>query len=164
MLEPLSCWIAYQIGYFDDHDLVSWAVDYAQNAPSYSDSRDLVELMSLNPKRRESVEKAGPLMARFVESMWPSFDLQSPGAVAQAQEWLSKRLKQYIDGQCEPWDLCRMVPALEHVFDFPPWIGDLYDACDWVEPGRNRAYCPDLECEARAVLAALPANDHKAQF
>jgi len=56
---PLPTYIAYEVGYFTDGDLIEWAIEYLSNSEYYSDDPDLIELMSINTKVKSEVEKAG---------------------------------------------------------------------------------------------------------
>ena len=39
-----------------------------------------------------------------------------------------------IEGKSRIWDVCCMVSQIEERFDFPDWLGDMYNVCDWLGP------------------------------
>jgi len=47
---PLPTYIAYEVGYYNDSDLINWAIEYLPNSEYFSDDPDLIELMSINHK------------------------------------------------------------------------------------------------------------------
>ena len=155
---PLPIWIAHELSYLDDQGLIEWAVREVPKFDWHADNEILLELISLNPGRRESREQAGPILKRFIDSMWPEFDIRSPKATRYAQMWFGKRLREYIDGECDPWYLCRMVSPIEQIYDYPDWLGGLYDACDWLDPDSQSRDCPHLADEARVVLFGLTSR------
>jgi hypothetical protein len=68
---------------------------------------------------------------------------------------LRRACERYLAGEIPPYDLCRLVSPIEQVFDFPRWLGNLYNACDWIEPETKREDVPHLEDEVTAMLAGL---------
>ncbi|MDA3961726.1 MAG: hypothetical protein PF961_13130 [Planctomycetota bacterium] len=152
---PIPTLIAAEIDYYDSAQIIEWAEKEVPQMEWHSDNEILIELVSLNAKRRDSLEQAKPVLKRFINSIWPEFDIKSPKATMYAKMWFRKRLEDYVNDRCEPWALCRMVGPIEKIYDFPKWIGNLYNACDWVEPDTQTASCPHLIDEARAVLSGL---------
>ncbi len=133
-------------------DLVEWAVQYLRTSEHFSDDPDLIELASINEKNKFEVEKAGIFLANFVKKQWPDYVLKNNKAETYAKEYFKTRLKEYLIGQYSPYELCRMVTLIEEAFDFPKWLGNMYNACDWIEPHTSRAECKYLEAEIEKTL------------
>ncbi len=72
---PLPAHIAYSCGYFDDLDLISWAVEYVPKSEHFSEDPYLVELTRINTKQLATVQTAGDLLRKFIMKLWPEFEL-----------------------------------------------------------------------------------------
>ena len=152
---PLPIFIAYSIGCLDDVELIAWAANYVPESEHFADDHDLLELLRLNPKQPGSAANAGKLLRAFVDRIWPGYDLSNPKAEHYAKRFFRNRLEQYLAGECSPWQVCRMIGPIEQLFDYPDWLGDLYNACDWIEPGVTSAQWPHLESVVRETLDEL---------
>ena len=144
---PLPTYIAYEVEFYRDKDLVEQAIKYVPESEYFEDNHNLIELAALNTKDSRQTETAGLLLSKFVYSQWPEFDLKGEKAEVYAKNYFKYRLQQYIDHSCKPYDLCRMVSPIEQLYDFPVWLGNMYNACDWIEPETNSEDCPLLLSE-----------------
>lgn len=151
---PVQALIAREIEYWNDGDVLAWASDYAQKNDVWN-SIAFTDLVSLNAKRSQEVEKAHSLLARFVTEKDPTFSIRTRASEHQARLFLLDRLSCYIEEKCRPYDLCKMAVAIENTFDFPDWLGDLWNACDWIEPETRPSDCRHLEAYARELSDAL---------
>jgi len=131
---PFPTYIAYSVGYLTDLDLIEWAVGYVPSSEHFADDVDLIELASLNTKESRCVARAGPLLKSFVTRLWPAFRLDGAKTERYAKLYLKRKLEQYLAEMCNPNDVCRMVHPIQKVFDFPSWLGSMYDACNGIEP------------------------------
>ncbi|MBX2855052.1 MAG: hypothetical protein KTR21_08690 [Rhodobacteraceae bacterium] len=130
---PFPTLVAYSIGYYENIDLIPWAaatVSRQDQAPYPS----LIALMRLNPKQPGQADQAGELFKTYIQQACPPLSLTTPEGEYFANQYFRKRLQQFLDHQCTPWQVCRMVSPIEQIYDFPPWLGGMYDACDWVGP------------------------------
>lgn len=153
---PVPAYIAYSVGFYDDRDIVDWALAYLPTSEHFSDDPDLLEISWINTKQVRNVEAAGMLLEKFIEKMWPEYELiGNAKAEHYARRFFKHRLESYADGKCSPWMVCRMVSPIEHFFDFPDWLGDMYDACDWIEPNTSRVDCRHLEAAVIQTLKEL---------
>ncbi|MGF1688869.1 hypothetical protein L4C36_19670 [Photobacterium japonica] len=153
---PVSAYIAFEIEYLDDRDLIEWAVNYLLTSEYSIDDIDLIALLSINTKDISDVEKAGSYLSSFISRQWPEFSLKGSKAEGYAKKLFHHRLKQYLAGKCRPYDVCKMICPIEQLYDFPEWLGNLYNACDWLEPGTQPADCRYLEAEIEQVLKLQP--------
>ena len=150
---PLPTYIAYSIGFYDDRDIVDWALSYLPTSEHFSDDPDLLEIAWINTKQVRDVEAAGKHLKKFIEKMWPEYEFEGNAkAEYYARSYFKQRLESYADGKCTPWMVCRMISPIEHYFDFPDWLGGMYDACDWIEPNTTPIDCRHLE---EAVIQTL---------
>lgn len=143
---PLPTHIAYSVGFYDDRDIVDWALAYLPTSEHFSDDPDLLEIGWINTRQVRDVETAGKLLEKFIDKMWPEYELEGNAkAELYARRYFKQRLESYTDGKCTPWMVCRMISPIEHYFDFPDWLGGMYDACDWIEPNTMPVDCRHLE-------------------
>lgn len=142
---PVPTYIAYEVSYLNDSDLLDWALAYLPSSDYFSDDSDLIELLSLNKKNKRDVEKAGDFLASFIKRQWPEFSIKNNKSEFYAKKYFHRRLREYLDGSCRPYDVCKMINPIEQLFDFPSWLGDMYNACDWIEPETKPSECRHLE-------------------
>lgn len=135
MESPISIYLAYNIGFYSDLDIVEWAVAYFPNNEHFSDDEQLIEIVSINTKQPREVENAGKILEKFIFKIWPEFSFDSEKTEIYAKRYFKKRLNEYLEGKCEPYDVCKMINPIEDILHFPSWLGDMYNACDWIEPG-----------------------------
>ena len=152
---PLPTYIAYSIEYLTNIDLIDWAKEYVPNSEYFSEDSDLLEIIYINTNSPAEIEKAGEHLKCFVEKMWPGYDLGCNKAEIYARKYFRKRLKAYLHEKCMPYDLCRMISPIEQIYDFPEWLGAMYDACDWIEPNSKPTECRHLIKTVEETLHAL---------
>jgi len=149
---PLPTHIAYEVGYLNDRELVNWAVGYLPTSEYFSEDLDLIELVSINEKQAREIEKAGDILSKFIIRQWPEFQLSGSKSEHYAKKFFYERLREYLEGGCRLYDVCRMISPIEQIFDFPDWLGNMYNACDWIEPDSKPVNCRYLESEIEQVL------------
>ncbi len=149
---PLPTHIAYEIGYLNDRDLVEWAVSYLPTSDYFGDDPDLVDLVSINTKQVREIEKAGDILSRFISRQWPEFRIDGKKSEHYVKKFFHERLREYLEGGCKPYDVCRMIAPIEQIFDCPDWLGNMYNACDWIEPEHKSIDCRHLEGEIEQAL------------
>ena len=149
---PLPTYIGYEVGFFNDQDLIEWAIKYLPNSEYFSDDQYLVELVSINIKKKFEVEKAITYLKVFINKQWPEFILNSEKSEIYAKKYFKIKLQKYLLGECKPYDVCKMINPIEEIFDFPNWLGNMYNACDWVELETKSVDCRHLESEVENTL------------
>jgi hypothetical protein len=149
---PLPAYIAYEVEYLDDRALIDWAVEYLPSSEYFDKDFDLIELASINTNNIREVEKAGSYLSSFISRQWPVFNLKGSKAEFYAKKFFHQRMKQYLEGRCRPYDVCKMVSSIEQLYDFPDWLGNMYNACDWIEPETKPVDCRYLEGEIEQAL------------
>ncbi len=158
VITPAQAYIAFQIGYLDAASAIEWAVKAASDDPKYWQHPDFAELASFNPNRMQECEGVGERLARIVGTFAPDF--QAANEELFAKKLFRARLEDYVAETCTPWQVCRMVTAIENVFDYPDWLGNMYNACDWIEPDTMPVDCRPLLVEVSDTLKHL--NDGSA--
>ncbi|MCP4990235.1 MAG: hypothetical protein GY928_30610 [Colwellia sp.] len=149
---PLPAHIAHEVAYFDDIALVAWAEKYLPRSEYFGEDVDLLELLSINKKSKREVEKAGVCLSVFISRQWPEFNIKGSKAEKYAKIFFHQRMQEYLNGECRPYDVCKMISPIEQLYDFPSWLGNMYNACDWVEPETEPADCRHLEGEIESAL------------
>lgn len=142
---PPEMFVAYATGYADEAVVLAWATRYAESHPEIGSESTLYELLCYKPQRTDESTSFQHLLDKFIAESSPGFDPKSPASETIAKTLLEARLKEYLSGSCKPWDVCRMVSPIEQLYDFPQWLGAMYDVCDWIEPTTSRAECAHLE-------------------
>ncbi len=113
---PIPTYIGYEVNYFTNEDLIKWVIEYLPVSEYFNNDSDLVELISLNTKDKLQVEKAGVCLTNFVCKQWPEFKVNNSKAEIYAKKYFKARLKEYLAGQCRPYDVCKMINPIEHVW------------------------------------------------
>lgn len=150
-MTPQEAYIARTIEFFDDRALLDWIRD-SSCLDEYRADPVVTELLSKNNKKPEQVERVGKMFETLVLKYWGAVDLRSEETHQIAEALFMKKLAIYADEKCQPFELCRMIGPLERMCDFPEWLGDMFNCCDWVEPYTERVDRRDLENEAIRLL------------
>lgn len=153
---PLNTYIGYSVEYFDDRDIVRWANEYLPTDTHFSTDKLLIQISRINSKRDHDINKASAILKAFVQRQWPDFSFKSPKTELYANRFFRTRLEEYLDEKVSPWAICRMIQPIEQLFDYPDWLGNMFNACDYVEPDWTPAHCRHLEHEVRDTLAIAP--------
>ena len=140
---PFPTLVAYSTGYYEMIDLIHWAAATAAAQTSdagHTPRASLIALMRLNPKQPRQADQAGELFKAYVQEVCPAHSITTPEGEYYANRYFRKRLQQFLDRRCTPWQVCRMVSPIEQIYGFPPWLGDMYNACDWINPTSTDPY------------------------
>jgi|GEM_PF-2513600 len=151
-LSPTHAYIALLIGYFDGNEALDWAHCFAKMHSDLEANSPIFELLRINRKRKDELAKVAELLGAFLASATPEFDARSEASEKAAMDLFVLRLKQYLNGSCSPWAVCRMVQPIEQLYNFPNWLGDMYNACDWIAPTAKPVDCRHLERAIRTHL------------
>ena len=138
MINPCQLLVEYELGVAKDAKLIEWACEILLGDEMIAKDQDTITLAGLAPNVRAEIEMAGEYFRRLIQRYFPEFRLRSPEGAQLAREILRRRCEEYVDGRIAPYDLCALVSSIEQHFDFPVWLGNLYNACDWVEPSTKR--------------------------
>ena len=152
MENPTSVFIGYEISYFSNEEVISWAINYFSVNDYYLDEPSVLGLVSINTKLKFEIEKAGNYLSEFVHKTLPNFDIKDSESEELAKKYFETRLKEYLDSNCTPHDVCKMISPIEQIYDFPNWIGDMYNSCDWIEPETKPTDCRHLEADITNLL------------
>ena len=89
----------------------------------------------------------------FSEKVGGVFDVTSEAGESIACELWRMRLEKYVEGDQPPCFLCGVIWRMEQLYDFPDWLGEMYDACDWSDVRSTRSEFPWVEEEAKRLLS-----------
>jgi hypothetical protein len=143
-LSPAEMAVAYATRYADEAAVLSWATRYAEAHSEIGSGSALYELLWYKPQRKDQSTPFEHLLDKFIAESSPGFDPKSVTSEAIAKALFEARLQEYLAGTSEPWGVCRMVSPIEQLYDFPQWLGSMYDSCDWIEPDTSRVECAHL--------------------
>lgn len=151
MTNPCRLLVEYELRVATDAQLIEWACETVSGDDAISKDHVLVKLAALLPQVRSEVERAGEYFRTLMSQHFPAFTLQSPEGdpVRLARDILRSRCEDYIEGRVTPYEFCAIVSPVEDHFDYPTWLGNLYNACDRVEPSTKRQDVPHLVEEAK---------------
>jgi hypothetical protein len=126
-----------------DADLVRWARAAIRQDDAVAADPDVIELASLrfgNPR----LDKALGLLRSAVTRANPNFDIRASEPQAYGRAMLVQICRRYLDEDLPPYEVCRVVGAIEGLFEYPSWLGDFNNHCDWCEPSSTRSHFDHL--------------------
>ncbi|RUU26824.1 hypothetical protein [Mesorhizobium sp. M6A.T.Ce.TU.016.01.1.1] len=144
--------VAREIEAISDVDIVGWANSHTA-PPSYAEDAAYVQLARCNPRNAVRLAKAHGRLRSLVARSFPDFNDKSDEAKEIARKLFLRRIRTYLDGEIEPFQICRMVSPIENKYDFPLWLGDLYNGCDWMDENATREQASHLRWMIEQILA-----------
>lgn len=131
--------IEHELLMLSDSELVRWAVAVLEsNAPASTDP-DIVNLASLPTSPPRLCESAGSLLRVAVQRAHPRFDPSSHEAEAYARKSFVQFCSRLVAEEIRPYEFCRVISPIEQLFEFPLWLGEFFNHCDWCEPESSRS-------------------------
>lgn len=124
------------------------------NEDLYGDG-DLAELVCLNPKREDVERRAPDLLGNYLKRAHPEFDPLRAPSERMGRACLKIFLEAYIRGELQPSHIRACVTQFEHLYDYPIWLGDLFNACDWWLPKHEASGLLALRKEAQRLILTL---------
>ena len=97
--------------------------------------------------------KAHGHLKSLVARRFPDFNDASPEAREIARNLFLQRIRTYLDSDIEPLQICHMVSPIEAKYAYPPWLGGLYDACDWMDERTTRDQAKHLSDAIEQILS-----------
>lgn len=152
---PAQALAAFDLRYLNDADIVQFTIGYLRANPRMREQTSLAEIATINTKRAERLSEAGVLLRQYVLALDPDFSIKKYASAQFGKALFKQKLEQYLAKQCAPWEICNMVGAMEHAYDYPAWLGDMWNACDWVEPTHTHETFSHLRWEVEATLKKL---------
>jgi hypothetical protein len=131
--------VEHKLLMLSDSDLVRWAVSALESDESAATDPGIIELASLPDSQPRLCEPAERLLWSSVERANPEFDAASPDAEAYAQEAFLGLCSRLVSEDLQPYEFCRVISPIERAYDFPAWLDDFYNQCDWCEPESSRS-------------------------
>ena len=153
-MSPTEIFLARSIEYCNDLDVLDWARSSPQ-LHGFVDADDAYELLTINSKRADQLRQVPVVLENLIRKYAPNFHLSDPSAEAKARALFEARLRDYVDESCRPWDVCSMVSPIEQLFDYPDWLGNMYNLCDWLGPSTEPVDCRHLMDGIKAHLSEL---------
>jgi hypothetical protein len=158
MKHPCHILVEHELGAAGGAQLIEWASDVLASDDPLTDDLTIAELATLHPQVQSDLDLARSYFRSIIQSHFPEFSFQSPEGIRWAQETLKRRCEDYLKGRVTPYEFCRIVSPIEEHFDYPNWLGNLYNACDWVDEQTKPGTVPTLADEAKKIhAAALPS-------
>ena len=154
-ITPHHIFIAYEVYYFkfEDSKILEW-VRGSKGITKKIGDLDVAELIRLNNKNPQQLKTVKNRFKQVYKKYWQS-ELSREDSEKIAKQLFMARLKEYIEENCKPNDLCRMITPIENNYDFPDWLGDMYNSCAWIDDNYESSMCRHLEADARQLLHKL---------
>ncbi|RAZ89125.1 hypothetical protein DPM33_19375 [Mesorhizobium hawassense] len=150
--DPLTVLVAREMDAVSDVDVVAWAGCHAA-PPSYAEDSDYQELLRSNPRNPLALGKAHGHLTSLVARVFADFDPSSAQAGEMARRLFLRRIRSYLHSDLEPLQICRMIPPIEERYDYPYWLGNLYDVCDWMDARTTRDQALHLRDAIEQILS-----------
>ena len=145
-----EAYVAFEIGFIDQDGLFVDIEAYVSGQPEPGD--ELLEVLWLDRNRRDEMERAKLLLREFIRTKCLDYELDGPAGETFARGCFEQHLRQFLAGECTPWDVRKMVTSIEEFFDFPSWLGRVSDLCNKIEIGSPATDCRHLEVGIRDFL------------
>ncbi|CAN7513945.1 hypothetical protein [Mesorhizobium sp. LjRoot246] len=151
--DPITVLVAREIEAISDTDILGWANRH-KASEAYAEDADYLQLRRSNPRNATSIENTRGHLLSLIARHFPGFNERSKEAEQIARKLFLRRLQAYLEGEIKPSDICCMVSPIEHRYDFPAWLGDLFNACDWLDERATPEQLPHLRNAIEQTLAA----------
>ncbi|MEJ6783088.1 hypothetical protein [Aminobacter sp. Piv2-1] len=149
---PTAVLVAREMEIVSNAEIIGWANNHSSVAP-YTEDMAFDELRRSNPRRATDVEMAATRLAALVQQHFPDFDKNSAEAEESVRNLFLRRLQEYCVSLTPPFTVCQMVQPIEEAYNFPVWLGDLYNACDWVDHRSTLQQAPQVGEAVARILA-----------
>jgi hypothetical protein len=150
--DPVTVLLAREMEAISDSDIADWASRHTASS-SYSQDPDYIQLVRFNRHNPGNAGKLQQHLTSLVLRIFPEFGYKSRITHDIARMLFLRRIRNYLDGDLDPMQICRMVAPIENRYDFPPWLGDLYNACDWMDERTTRDKAAHLRIAIEEILA-----------
>jgi len=131
MKSPGEIYVLFILDSITGQEIIDWATEYYSANNQYILKESIFEIASLSKRDEEEIDEAGKLLKQLIEKHFPDFEEQKE---LMAIEILNVKCQQLLEGNLKPYEVCRLIAPIEQEFNFPKWLGNLYNVCDWCEP------------------------------
>jgi len=137
-VDLVTVFVAHELDIMDDEQVVQWACDQLVADSSLNDF-EFVELAGLT---RQQFQDVRTHLHVCLQRERPGFALDSPEGETIGKRLFAQLAGRYLSREAPANDLCRTVELIEGAFDFPEWIGSLWNCCDslWPECSGAKSY------------------------
>ncbi len=136
--------VGWEIGLFQLQDVRAWASKELSDVSEEATRNHLVELVRAKANQTDLISDTLAALAGSKICLVEHEDV--------AKEIWPERVARYVQEDLPPRFLCGVIWKLEELYDFPEWLGDIYNACDWSGETSSRADFPQVEQEASEIL------------
>ncbi|WP_027061151.1 hypothetical protein [Mesorhizobium loti] len=150
--DPRKVLVAREIEAISNADIIGWAGLHAASL-GYADDLNYQQLVRSNPRNAVALGKAHGHLKSLIARQFPDFNDRSQQASEMAREVFLRRLREYLQDDIAPFHVCRMVSHIEQTYEYPHWLGDLYNACDWMDERTTREQASHLGDVIKQVIA-----------
>ncbi len=128
MIQIGKIYLEFQLNAITELELIYKVKEYIDTTNKRSNL--LIKIIRLNTKTKEHLI-APELLKEFIELHVDNYiNLREHFALIILKE----HCELLINKQTTPYKLWSITKSIEEQFDFPEWLGELYDTLDWSEP------------------------------
>ncbi|HEV2506862.1 MAG TPA: hypothetical protein VGV39_27570 [Mesorhizobium sp.] len=150
---PTTVLIAREINAISDLDIIIWA-NCHRASESYADDADFLDLTRSNPRNESNLGRARQHLGELVRRRFPAFSLTSKEGEEIARSIFLRRIEGYLEDASKPFQTCLMLAPIESLYDYPEWLGDFDNGCDWIDQHTRREDAQHLHDVIAVLLAA----------
>ncbi len=143
----------YWAGVGSKTDLEAWAEDELRKEEPHPDACEMFNLSE------EEAEKQSLRLAADILKFHPI----SEKGEKWAKDLLNRYCEKLLNEEIAPFEFCRLVQLFDANFlgmrtlengspEYPEWLGDLWNNCDWCDESWNLSNSPHLAEEAKKVM------------
>mmetsp|Transcript_22483 Transcript_22483/g.36414 ORF Transcript_22483/g.36414 Transcript_22483/m.36414 type:complete len:162 (+) Transcript_22483:3093-3578(+) len=147
-----QCLVALKCGFAERENLDAWADAQRTNYSETAHAFQFLEICDALRRNPFDAERVTDCIERLVSEEFTDFQISGTQAEQFARTMWENRLSTYLNGNQPPVYICLCVTPLEMLFDFPDWLGQMFDACDWVQDVHTRSDCPMVAAESKRLL------------
>ncbi|WP_378952348.1 hypothetical protein [Mesorhizobium sp. ANAO-SY3R2] len=149
--DPTTVLVAREIEAISVVDIVDWANRHAA-APAYAEDTNYQRLVRSNPRNVADINEAESRLKALITQCFPDFNIKSKDAEERARTVFLRRIRAYLDGELQPFQVCRMLTPIADAYGFPHWLHDFYEACDWIDERTTREHASHLRDGIEQIL------------
>jgi hypothetical protein len=147
--------VEFYIGAVEENEIVAWACETISSNSQWANDKLIIEIAGLRPEISNDRKEVEQLFNKFFALQFPSFQTKTVENENLAKRALKQRCVDLLAGRVNAGKICRMVSPIETAFDYPKWLGNLYNVCDGTSDLETQKSAPYLTKEAKIICDKL---------
>ncbi|HEY3932858.1 MAG TPA: hypothetical protein VGM58_10885 [Verrucomicrobiae bacterium] len=147
--------VEFSIDAATEDEVVTWACRIISSNSELANDKLVIEIAALKPGISDDRSEIAGLFKKLLFTKFPNFKFQASENINFAKAVLKKNCEEFLNGNANAGKLRQLVFQIEIAFDFPRWLGDLYNNLDGVEDFAMTESESFLTKETKEVCASL---------